>query len=90
MTETRWTTGACILCAINCGLDIGTQGRRITKVKGDRSHPGSRGSPSSIRGGARPPTSQTCTSTRASRGSEEALEPVAAAAPWEATASSAG
>lgn len=43
MTETRWTTGACILCAINCGLEIGTEGRRITKVRGDRSHPTSKG-----------------------------------------------
>ena len=43
MTETTWTTGACILCAINCGLQIGTEGRRITRVKGDRRHPTSQG-----------------------------------------------
>lgn len=43
MTQTRWTTGACILCAINCGLQIGTEGRSITQVRGDRAHPGSKG-----------------------------------------------
>ncbi len=36
-------TSACILCSINCGLTLGVEGRRIVKVRGDRSHPTSKG-----------------------------------------------
>jgi anaerobic selenocysteine-containing dehydrogenase len=39
--ETKTT--ACILCSINCGLQIGVEDRRIVKVKGDRAHPTSEG-----------------------------------------------
>ncbi|MFT7622250.1 MAG: anaerobic selenocysteine-containing dehydrogenase [Myxococcota bacterium] len=34
---------ACILCSINCGLELTTEGRRITRVKGDKAHPASKG-----------------------------------------------
>lgn len=40
-TETHKT--ACILCYVNCGLEVETQGRQITKVRGDRENPKSRG-----------------------------------------------
>ncbi len=38
-----WQQTACILCSINCGLEVQTEGRRITKVRGDKQHPGSQG-----------------------------------------------
>jgi anaerobic selenocysteine-containing dehydrogenase len=41
-TET-WKKTACIICALNCGLEIKTDGERITKIKGDKSHPISQG-----------------------------------------------
>ncbi len=34
---------ACILCSLNCGLEITTEAGRITKVRGDADHPVSRG-----------------------------------------------
>jgi anaerobic selenocysteine-containing dehydrogenase len=34
---------ACILCSINCGIEIETEGRRIARVRGDKAHPTSRG-----------------------------------------------
>lgn len=37
---------ACILCAINCGLEIqtgGKDGRELLKIKGDKEHPSSQG-----------------------------------------------
>ena len=38
-TETdNWKKTACIICSLNCGLDIKTEGGRITKIKGDKSH----------------------------------------------------
>lgn len=43
-TETdNWKKTACIICSLNCGLDIKTEGGRITKIKGDKSHPISQG-----------------------------------------------
>jgi anaerobic selenocysteine-containing dehydrogenase len=35
---TAWKKTACIICALNCGLEIKTEGTRITKIKGDKSH----------------------------------------------------
>ncbi len=46
MASTEWKTSACILCECNCGLKIqlgGDDGRRFTKLKGDREHPMSQG-----------------------------------------------
>jgi formate dehydrogenase len=39
----EWTQTACILCSINCGIEVRTEGGRITRVRGDRAHPASRG-----------------------------------------------
>ena len=40
----EWKHTACILCSINCGLKVQTDGRhRVTKIIGDKEHPGSRG-----------------------------------------------
>jgi anaerobic selenocysteine-containing dehydrogenase len=38
-----WRQTACILCSINCGVEVQTEGRKILKVRGDRAHPGSQG-----------------------------------------------
>jgi anaerobic selenocysteine-containing dehydrogenase len=38
-----WHPTACILCSINCGLEVRTEGRAITRVRGDKAHPGSQG-----------------------------------------------
>jgi anaerobic selenocysteine-containing dehydrogenase len=42
----EWQKTACILCSLNCGLEVqtgGPGGRHITKVKGDQDHPVSQG-----------------------------------------------
>ena len=44
--EPQWQKTACILCSLNCGLDVqvgGPGGRHLVKIKGDRDHPISRG-----------------------------------------------
>src|ERR1044072_1674712 len=44
-TET-WKPTACILCECNCGIEVrlgGDDGRRLEKIRGDRSHPASKG-----------------------------------------------
>jgi len=38
-----WQKTACMLCALNCGLEVQTEGRRITKIRGDDDHPVSKG-----------------------------------------------
>jgi len=38
-----WKKTACMICALNCGLEIKTEEGRITKIKGDKSHPTSQG-----------------------------------------------
>ncbi len=43
MSATEWKKTACNICYANCGLDVQTEGREITKVKGDKSHPRSQG-----------------------------------------------
>jgi anaerobic selenocysteine-containing dehydrogenase len=43
MSEERWQASACILCSINCGLEVQAQGRQLTKIRGDKAHPGSQG-----------------------------------------------
>lgn len=43
---TPWRKTACMLCALNCGLEVqtgGPDGRRILKVRGDDAHPLSKG-----------------------------------------------
>jgi len=39
----EWRATACILCSENCGLEVKTEGRRITAVRGDPAHPDSQG-----------------------------------------------
>jgi anaerobic selenocysteine-containing dehydrogenase len=38
-----WHPTACILCSINCGIEVRTDGPTITRVRGDKAHPGSEG-----------------------------------------------
>ncbi len=45
MTDS-WKPTACILCECNCGIEVelgGDDGRQFVRLKGDRSHPGSKG-----------------------------------------------
>src|SRR5205085_4630107 len=39
----EWQRTACILCSVNCGIEVKVDDGHITKVRGDRAHPGSRG-----------------------------------------------
>lgn len=43
MSDPIWKKTACILCSLNCGLEVQTEGRRITKIRGDDDHPNSQG-----------------------------------------------
>jgi anaerobic selenocysteine-containing dehydrogenase len=45
-TDTRTKKTACMLCSLNCGVEVqtgGPDGRRILKVHGDDAHPSSKG-----------------------------------------------
>ena len=39
----EWHQTACMLCSINCGVEIKLDGRRFARVRGDKTHPASRG-----------------------------------------------
>lgn len=39
----EWKKTACIICAINCGLEVQTEGARIIRIRADKEHPVSRG-----------------------------------------------
>jgi len=41
--EAVWQQTACILCSINCGVEVKTKGRSMLRVRGDKAHPGSQG-----------------------------------------------
>ena len=41
--STEWQKTACIICALNCGLEVQTDGRRIVRIRGDKAHPVSQG-----------------------------------------------
>jgi formate dehydrogenase len=50
MTETTaetmtdgWQQTACILCSINCGIEVRLDGRRFERIRGDKAHPASEG-----------------------------------------------
>ncbi len=43
MTVYEWQHTACILCECNCGIVVQTEGRTITKIRGDKDHPASPG-----------------------------------------------
>jgi len=38
-----WQKTACILCSVNCGLEVKVEGRRITRVRGNKDHVASHG-----------------------------------------------
>ena len=38
-----WRQTACILCSVNCGIEVTLDGGHIARIRGDRAHPGSRG-----------------------------------------------
>jgi len=40
---TDWNKTTCVLCAVNCGLEVQTEGNRITKVRPDKDCPRSQG-----------------------------------------------
>jgi anaerobic selenocysteine-containing dehydrogenase len=39
----EWKKTACIICSLNCGLEVQTEGGRIVKARGDKDHPSSQG-----------------------------------------------
>ena len=41
--DERWQQTACILCSINCGIEVRLDGRRFERIRGDKAHPGSQG-----------------------------------------------
>ena len=38
-----WQKTICILCSVNCGIDVKLEGRRITRVHGNKEHVASQG-----------------------------------------------
>lgn len=38
-----WHSTACILCYVNCGIEVQTAGRDIVRVRGDKAHPSTHG-----------------------------------------------
>ena len=38
-----WQSTACILCSINCGIEVQLEGRRLARIRGDKAHPTSQG-----------------------------------------------
>lgn len=43
MVETQPKATACVLCECNCGITVELDGRRLTKIRGDKTHPASAG-----------------------------------------------
>jgi len=43
MSAGEWVHSACILCSINCGIEVQLDGRRFARIRGDKAHPGSQG-----------------------------------------------
>ncbi len=41
--DTPWRSTACILCSLNCGVEVRVEDRRLVKIRGDRKHPASQG-----------------------------------------------
>lgn len=42
-TDNSWRSTACILCYINCGIEVRTNKREIVRVRGDKAHPSTHG-----------------------------------------------
>jgi anaerobic selenocysteine-containing dehydrogenase len=43
MSNAGWRKTACNICYVNCGIEVLTDGERITKIRGDRDNPKSQG-----------------------------------------------
>lgn len=41
--EPDWQPSACILCSLNCGIEVQVEDGHLTKIRGDRAHPVSQG-----------------------------------------------
>jgi anaerobic selenocysteine-containing dehydrogenase len=39
----QWHQTACILCSVNCGIEVQLDGRRFARIRGDKAHPASQG-----------------------------------------------
>src|SRR2546426_1358316 len=39
----EWRPTACILCYVNCGIEVMTEGSSIVRVRGDKAHPSTQG-----------------------------------------------
>lgn len=39
----EWQASACILCECNCGIEVQVEGRRLARIRGDKTHPASAG-----------------------------------------------
>lgn len=42
-SDQAWHQSACILCSINCGIEIKLEGRRFARIRGDKANPASEG-----------------------------------------------
>ncbi|MFQ5652014.1 MAG: molybdopterin-dependent oxidoreductase [bacterium] len=42
-TEQKWQPTACIICSLNCGIEVQIENGHLTRIRGDESHPLSRG-----------------------------------------------
>jgi len=42
-TDPSWRPTACILCSLNCGLEVQVEDGHLVKIRGDKAHPISRG-----------------------------------------------
>jgi len=42
-SSAAWKKTACILCSLNCGLEVQTSGQRIVRIRGDKANPVSHG-----------------------------------------------
>ncbi|MEM7356541.1 MAG: molybdopterin oxidoreductase family protein, partial [Acidobacteriota bacterium] len=42
-TATATESTACILCSLNCGIEVQVEDGHLTKIRGDRNHPISQG-----------------------------------------------
>jgi anaerobic selenocysteine-containing dehydrogenase len=43
MADDVWHQTACILCSINCGIEVKLDGDRFVRIRGDKAHPTSQG-----------------------------------------------
>ena len=41
--SSSWHKTACIICSLNCGLEVQTTEQRIVRIRGDKAHPTSQG-----------------------------------------------